>query len=77
MTVMPSDIYTEPQADVDALRKLGPLTPMAGLWIGEHGVDVHPTAEAPFGDQGDLWQARFAPSGRDVTPFAAGIVATP
>ena len=45
MTVMPSDIYTEPQPDVDTLRNLGPLTPMAGLWVGEHGVDVHPTAD--------------------------------
>ena len=47
MTVMPSDIYTEPEADVDTLRNLGPLRPMAGLWVGEHGVDVHPTADGP------------------------------
>ena len=47
MTVMPSDIYTEPQADPDTLRNLGPLTAMAGVWVGEHGVDVHPTAEGP------------------------------
>ncbi len=47
MTVMPSDIYTEPQADPDTLRNLGPLAPMAGLWVGEHGVDVHPTVDGP------------------------------
>ncbi len=44
---MPSDIYTEPQADPDTLRNLGPLRLMAGLWVGEHGLDVHPQVEGP------------------------------
>lgn len=48
MTIMPSDIYTEPQADPDTLRNLGPLGPMAGRWIGEHGLEVHPTAHGPL-----------------------------
>jgi len=45
MTDMPSDIYTEPDADPDTLRNLGPLAPLAGFWLGEHGLDVHPTAD--------------------------------
>jgi len=47
MPVMPSDIYTEPQADSDTLSNLGPLTPLAGLWVGERALDVHPTAAGP------------------------------
>lgn len=47
MTELPPDIYTEPDADPDALRNLGPLAPMAGSWLGEHGLDVHPTADGP------------------------------
>jgi hypothetical protein len=42
---MPSDIFTEPEGDPDTLRNLGPLTPMAGLWIGDQGLDVHPNAD--------------------------------
>lgn len=45
MTDMPSDIYTEPDADPDTLRNLGPLGPLAGFWLGDHGLDVHPTAD--------------------------------
>jgi hypothetical protein len=45
MNDMPSDIYTEPDADPDTLRNLGPLAPMAGLWLGDNGLDVHPTAD--------------------------------
>ena len=47
MDHLPSDIYAEPEADSDTLRNLGPLRPMAGLWIGERGLDVHPTAQGP------------------------------
>jgi len=47
MTHMPSDIFTEPDADPDTLRNLGPLAPMAGSWLGANGLDVHPTAEGP------------------------------
>jgi hypothetical protein len=39
-----ADIYTEPDADTDTLRNLGPLTAMAGVWTSEGGDDVHPTA---------------------------------
>jgi hypothetical protein len=46
MTDFPSDIYTEPDADVDTLKNLGPLTGMAGLWKGT-GEDLHPAAEGP------------------------------
>jgi hypothetical protein len=42
---MARDIYTEPEGfDLDALRNLGPLTPLAGAWEGQ-GVDTHPVAE--------------------------------
>src|SRR5215470_6282377 len=38
------DIFTEPDGfDVDTLRNLGPLAPLAGTWEGS-GVDRHPVA---------------------------------
>jgi len=43
----PADIYTEPDADVDTLKNLGPLTGMAGIWKGTAGVDLHPAAQGP------------------------------
>lgn len=43
----PSDIYTEPRADVNTLANLGPLTRMAGVWQGRRGLDVKPKAEGP------------------------------
>ncbi len=40
-----TDIFTEPaDFDVNTLRNLGPLTPLAGVWQGE-GSDRHPVAE--------------------------------
>jgi hypothetical protein len=45
--VEPTDIYTEPDADVDTLKNLGPLIGMAGIWESTGGEDVHPTAEGP------------------------------
>jgi len=47
MADFPADIYTEPDADVDTLKNLGPLTGMAGIWTSEGGEDVHPTAGGP------------------------------
>jgi hypothetical protein len=47
MSGMPSDIFTEPDADPDTLRNLGPLARMAGSWLGQDGLDVHPTADGP------------------------------
>ncbi|WP_082053971.1 FABP family protein [Methyloterricola oryzae] len=45
------DIYTEPaDVDPDTLRNLGPLTPLAGVWEGLRGTDVHPDAEGPVED---------------------------
>jgi hypothetical protein len=39
------DIYTRPQdIDVDTLANLGPLAPLAGVWRGTEGVDIHPAA---------------------------------
>ena len=47
MADLPTDIYTEPDADVDTLRNLGPLTGMAGIWKNGGGEDIHPTAGGP------------------------------
>lgn len=46
MNDFPVDIYTEPDADIDTLNNLGPLTGMAGVWQGT-GEDVHPAASGP------------------------------
>lgn len=46
MLDFPTDIYTEPaDVDPDTLRNLGPLAPLAGIWEGTRGLDVHPEAE--------------------------------
>jgi hypothetical protein len=43
------DIFTEPEdIDVDTLRNLGPLAPLAGLWEGDKSMDVNPKAEGPL-----------------------------
>jgi len=44
----PADVYTEP-ADVDphTLNHLGPLTRMAGVWVGRRSLDVNPKAAGP------------------------------
>ncbi len=45
MASTPKDIFTEPeQIDLDTLRNLGPLAPLAGVWEGQ-GLDTHPVAE--------------------------------
>lgn len=40
-----TDIYTEAQGSPDTLGNLGPLGPMAGVWVGTKGSDEHPVAE--------------------------------
>lgn len=45
MTAFPEDIYTEP--DVDTLANPGPLTAMAGIWVGSQGLDINPKAAGP------------------------------
>jgi hypothetical protein len=47
MDKFPDDIYTEPEPDVDTLANLGPLTGMAGIWVGERGLDVSPKDAGP------------------------------
>ncbi|MCD9088012.1 heme-binding beta-barrel domain-containing protein [Stenotrophomonas sp. SY1] len=47
MTTFPQDIYTEPTSDPNTLANLGPLAAMAGIWVGERGVDVNPKADGP------------------------------
>jgi hypothetical protein len=39
------DFYTEPEGDPDTLANLGPLAPMAGIWEGTGGADVHPSVD--------------------------------
>ena len=46
----PKDIYTEPDADVNTLANLGPLTAMAGVWEGKRGLDINPKAEGAVKD---------------------------
>jgi len=38
-----NDIFTEPDANPDALANLGPLRPLAGVWESTLGSDDHPT----------------------------------
>jgi len=47
MENFPKDIYTEPEPEVDTLDNLGPLTGMAGLWVGTRGLDVNPKPDGP------------------------------
>jgi hypothetical protein len=48
MNDVTAGIFTEPEhVDIDALRNLGPLAPLAGVWEGERGVDVHLSADGP------------------------------
>jgi len=46
-TEFPTDIYTEPEPDIDTLKNLGPLAAMAGIWKSTAGEDVHPSADGP------------------------------
>jgi hypothetical protein len=50
------DIYTEPDLDPDGLANLGPLRPMAGIWEGEAGADVHPVVE---GSEADVYLEHY------------------
>lgn len=43
----PDDIYTEGEASSDTLANLGPLAPLAGVWLSENGIDTSPKAEGP------------------------------
>jgi hypothetical protein len=47
MDDLPDDIYTELERDVDTLKNLGPLRPLAGIWQGEKSLDVNPKAAGP------------------------------
>ncbi len=57
---MARDIYTEPEDfDLDTLRNLGPLAPLAGTWEGK-GLDTHPVAEGTL-DEPYLERMVFEP----------------
>jgi hypothetical protein len=48
MAEFPDDIFTEPEdVDPEALRNLGPLRRLAGVWEGTRGVDIAPKADGP------------------------------
>jgi hypothetical protein len=49
VTIGPSldDIFTEPTANPNTLANLGPLAPLAGVWAGRAGTDVHPKPDGP------------------------------
>jgi hypothetical protein len=50
------DIYTEPDGDPDTLANLGPLAPMAGIFEGTGGSDLHPVVD---GDERDVFHERY------------------
>jgi hypothetical protein len=50
------DIYSEPELDTDGIANLGPLRPMAGIWEGTAGADVHPVAD---GSEADVYVERY------------------
>jgi hypothetical protein len=53
----PADIFTEPDdVDFDTLKNLGPLAPLAGVWEGKRGLDVHAVAE---GSEKDAYLERY------------------
>jgi len=56
MSERPPDIYTEPDADPDTLANLGPLAPLAGVWEGTPGTDVHPVVD---GTETDAFVERY------------------
>lgn len=49
MSEFPAHLFDEPDPDVNTLDNLGPLTHMAGIWEGENGFDVKPTADGAKG----------------------------
>jgi hypothetical protein len=54
---MARDVFTEPEdIDLDALRNLGPLAPLAGVWEGQ-GLDTHPVAD---GSEDEPYRERIA-----------------
>ena len=55
---MPSDIYTEPDGDPDTLANLGPLSAMAGVWVGT-GSDQHPTDPSVASSGRDAFEERY------------------
>lgn len=56
---MTEDIFTEPDLDPDGLANLGPLAPMAGIWEGTTGVDVHPVSAEEGYTETDVYVERY------------------
>ncbi|HEY2658896.1 MAG TPA: heme-binding beta-barrel domain-containing protein [Caulobacteraceae bacterium] len=46
-----ADIFDEPDPiDPETLANLGPLAPMAGIWEGIKGIDLHPEVDGPLSE---------------------------
>jgi len=57
MSQFPTNIFTEPdEVDFDTLKNLGPLAPLAGIWEGQRGLDVHLGEE---GSKKDAFHERY------------------
>ena len=56
MIQYPDDIYTEASSNNNTLSNLGPLRPMAGVWEGSMGVDIHPFSN---GSEQDTYTERY------------------
>jgi hypothetical protein len=42
------NVFNKPTAvDEDVVKNLGPLTPLAGTWEGEEGIDISPSRRGP------------------------------
>ncbi len=48
-----ADIYSEPDPNPDTLLHLGPLRPLAGIWRGTEGHDIHPSVNVTGDDRFD------------------------
>jgi len=56
MAALPTDLFTEPDPDPYTLNQLGPLRPMAGIFEGREGLDIHPVAT---GDEETTYIERY------------------
>jgi len=56
MAEQETNIFLEPDADPETLSNLGPLRPMAGIWEGVGGADLHPAEE---GSKADAFVERY------------------
>ena len=64
------DIYTEADGDPDTLANLGPLRPMAGIFEGVKGADLHPidvgVEQSVFTEHYELYPVDFQTNGPQI-----------